>query len=125
MYYKKVKVNSLENKELRKALRRKMTTAEAALWNMMRGKKLGGYKFRRQQGIGPYILDFYCPEVKLCIELDGSSHDYKFEYDEQRDLYLLEQGIVVLRFTNEHIWNNIDWVVAEILRVANDIAPRP
>ena len=83
-------------------------------------------KFRRQQGIGPYILDFYCPERKLCVELDGSSHDYRYDYDEQRTAYLNGQGIRVVRFTNEQVFSCMNSVVAEIVRVANDITdPTP
>jgi very-short-patch-repair endonuclease len=84
---------------------------------MLKGRNADGMKFRRQQGIGPYVLDFYCPELRLCVELDGSSHDYKYEYDEQRTEFLQKQGIRVLRFRNEHVWQGIDSVVDEIVRV--------
>lgn len=101
MHYKSAKANDKQQREHRKNLRNNMTPAEAMLWKALRGRGAGGYKFRRQQGIGPYVLDFYCPELKLCLELDGSSHDYRYEYDEQRTLFLKEQGIMVLRFSNE------------------------
>ena len=126
MHYNTAKANSNEQKDLRKALRSNMTSAEACLWLTLKGRGAGGMKFRRQQGIGPYILDFYCPERKLCVELDGSSHDYRYDYDEQRTAYLNGQGIRVVRFTNEQVFSCMNSVVAEIVRVANDITdPTP
>jgi very-short-patch-repair endonuclease len=117
MHYKTAKANESEQKILRKELRSHATPAEAVLWKMLKGRNADGMKFRRQQGIGPYVLDFYCPELRLCVELDGSSHDYKYEYDEQRTEFLQKQGIRVLRFRNEHVWQGIDSVVDEIVRV--------
>ena len=117
MHYKTAKANESEQKILRKELRSHATPAEAVLWKMLKGRNADGMKFRRQQGIGPYVLDFYCPELRLCVELDGSSHDYKYEYDEQRTEFLQNQGIRVLRFSNEQVWQGIDFVVDEIVRV--------
>ncbi len=125
MYHKEIKVNSPEKKEHRRSLRNNMTSAEVVLWQLLRGHKLGGYKFRRQQGIGPFILDFYCPRLKLCIEVDGDSHDYKYEYDEQRSLFLQKQGIKVIRFSNDQIFANVDWVINEIHRIVDERAPTP
>ena len=88
MHYKTAKANESEQKILRKELRSHATPAEAVLWKMLKGRNADGMKFWRQQGIGPYVLDFYCPELRLCVELDGSSHDYKNEYDEQRTKFL-------------------------------------
>ena len=117
MHYKTAKANESEQKILRKELRSHATPAEAVLWKMLKGRNADGMKFRRQQGIGPYVLDFYCPELRLCVELDGSSHDYKYEYDEQRTEFLQKQGIRVLRFSNEQVWQGLDFVVDEIVRV--------
>jgi very-short-patch-repair endonuclease len=117
MHYKTAKANESEQKILRKELRSHATPAEAVLWKMLKGRNADGMKFRRQQGIGPYVLDFYCPELRLCVELDGSSHDYKYEYDEQRTEFLQKQGIRVLRFRNDQVWQGIDSVVDEIVRV--------
>ena len=117
MHYKTAKANESEQKILRKELRSHATPAEAVLWKMLKGRNADGMKFRRQQGIGPYVLDFYCPELRLCVELDGSSHDYKYEYDEQRTEFLQNQGIRVLRFSNEQVWQGLDFVVDEIVRV--------
>ena len=121
MHYKSAKSNSCEQRDLRKSLRQNMTPSEAARWLALRGRGAGGYKFRRQQGIGPFVLDFYCPELKLCVELDGSSHDYRFDYDEQRTRFLDEQGIRVIRFQNEQVWSGIEGVVAEIVRIGREI----
>ena len=82
------------------------------------GYGAGGLKFRRQQSIGPFILDFYCPEYRLGIELDGTSHDYKYEYDETRTEYLHGQGIRILRFTNQQVFTSLEAVLAEIVSAA-------
>ena len=121
MHYKTAKANESEQKILRKELRSHATPAEAVLWKMLKGRNADGMKFRRQQGIGPYVLDFYCPELRLCVELDGSSHDYKYEYDKQRTEFLQKQGIRVLRFRNDQVWQGIDSVVDEIVRVGRFI----
>ena len=123
MYHKEIKANSPEKKMHRKSLRNNMTSAEVVLWQLLRGHKLGGYKFRRQQGIGPYILDFYSPRLKLCVEVDGNSHDHKYEYDEQRSLFLNKQGIKVIRFSNDQVFANVDWVTSEILREVGESFP--
>ena len=120
MHYPTAEANATEQKEYRKALRNNMTPAEATLWRALKGRGVGGMKFRRQQSIGPFILDFYCPEHLLGIELDGTSHDYKYEYDEQRTEYLLRQGIRILRFSNQQVFTSLQGVLAEIVRVANE-----
>ena len=122
MHYNTSEANIAERKSLRKSLRNNLTPAEATLWRALRGKCAGGWKFRRQQGIGPFILDFYCPELRLCIELDGSVHDYSYEYDQRRTAYLAAQGIRVVRFRNEQVFSWLDGVVSEIIRVAKEIA---
>jgi very-short-patch-repair endonuclease len=78
-----------------------MTDAEALMWKMLRSRRLADTKFRRQHAIGRFILDFYCHEKRLCIELDGSQHMEAECCDEQRASLLKAQGIKVLRF-----WNN-------------------
>ena len=126
MHYPTAKANATEQKDYRKALRNNMTAAEATLWRALKGRGAGGMKFRRQQGIGPYILDFYCPGDRLGIELDGASHDYKYEYDEQRTEYLRQQGIRVLRFSNQQVFTSMQGVLAEIVRAANEVTdPTP
>jgi very-short-patch-repair endonuclease len=126
MHYPTVTANAKEQKVYRKALRQNMTPAEATLWRALKGRGTGGLKFRRQQGIGPFILDFYCPEHRLGIELDGSSHDYKYVYDEKRTEYLREQGIRILRYSNHQVFTSLDAVLAEIVNAAKeDTDPTP
>ena len=89
----------------RKQLRNSLTIAEASLWRYLQGRKLCGKKFRRQYSIGPYIVDFYCPEEKLAIELDGEVHrsDRVFSQDHKKMRYFKELGIKVLRFENKRV----------------------
>jgi len=86
----------------RRQLRRQLTPAEARLWTYLRSGQLDGRKFRRQQGIGSYILDFYCPSEQLAIELDGESHNNPTTEakDAERTKFLNALGIRVLRFEN-------------------------
>jgi len=99
-------------------LRHPQTPAEATLWRHLRDRNLG-YKFRRQHPINRFIVDFYCAEAKLCIEIDGSSHleAEREEYDEVRTKILGELGYQVVRFTNNDVRYNIHAVVDEIVRV--------
>ena len=103
--------------ERRRELRRNQTSAEKALWNRVRAKQLNGFKFFRQYSIGPYIVDFYCPEKHLVVELDGESHfaDDAVIYDKERTAYLNSLHIRVLRFLNTDIYDNIDAVCARVL----------
>ena len=119
MHYPSAKANATEQKEQHKSLRNNMTSAEALLWRALKGRGTGDMKFRRQQGVGPFILDFYCHEHRLGIEIDGSSHDYKYEYDEKRTEYLRSQGIRLLRFSNQQVFTSMQGVLAEIAREAN------
>lgn len=102
-------------KQRRQHLRNNATVPERTLWQLLRGKQLG-VKFRRQHGIGHYIVDFYCPERRLVIELDGESHssDTAQDYDRQRDNYLNSLGLRVIRFTNEQLAENPEGVYAII-----------
>lgn len=104
----------------RQELRHNLTQPEQKLWATLRGKQLG-IKFRRQHGIGHYIVDFYCPERKLVIEVDGDSHytDDAQQKDAQRDCYLQQLGIQVLRFTNDEINQNMQGVYETIKRITD------
>ena len=119
--YKTAKSNPTTQKNQRRDLRNHATSAEAVLWRYLKGSQVGGYKFRRQHGIGPYILDFYCPALQLCIELDGEVHNHYGEYlhDEARTRYLNENGIHVLRFENILVWQNVEGIIQEILKFAD------
>ena len=103
-------------KERRQGLRNKPTEAEAQLWKVIQHSKLEGRKFRRQHSAGYYILDFYCPEERLAIEIDGDSHekDESRLYDKSRTEFLESMRIRVLRFKNEEVLNNIKSVIEEI-----------
>lgn len=96
-----------------KTLRRSQTKAERLLWSELRNRKFEGVKFRRQHPIGKYIADFYCNELKLVIEVDGAVHNSQDqrEYDKSRTQELNEKGIVVIRFTNSEVENNLQNVL--------------
>ena len=84
-------------------MRSNMPDAEQLLWYLLRNRRIAGAKFRRQHPIGRYILDFYCSEKQIAIELDGGQHSEQLEYDQRRDAYLKEQGIQILRFWNHQM----------------------
>ena len=111
----------------RRDLRNHSTAAEASLWKVLKNSQVGGFKFRRQDGIGPYILDFYCPLLHLGIELDGSAHDAPMadKHDEIRTKYLEEQGITIIRFRNEVVYRNPNAIVEQIIEFAKTRIPRP
>ncbi|WKK84310.1 DUF559 domain-containing protein [Marivirga arenosa] len=108
--------NKPELKAYRKNLRNNGTPAEAYLWSFLKNKQLEGRKFRRQFSVGHYILDFYCPAEKLCIELDGAAHftDAGYEYDQQRTAFLNAQGIKVIRFENKMVFDHTESVLESI-----------
>ncbi len=95
-------------------LRRQSTPAERLLWAQLRGRRPGGYKFRRQYPIGPFIADFICFEVHLVIEVDGESHDLNYAYDMRRDAWFRARGFRVWRVPNEEIRTNLDGVLTAI-----------
>jgi len=97
-------------------LRGHMTDAELLMWRLLRGRRFCGLKFRRQHPVGNYILDFYCREVSLAIELDGGGHNDEGarEYDEERTRFLNEAGIRVLRFWNHDVLMNTETVLEAI-----------
>ena len=103
------------NKHLARQLRREMTAAETVLWKYLRGNATG-YRFRRQQPIGHYVMDFYCYELNLCIELDGGVHDEAMAdiKDEVRTEYLNSQGITVLRYSNDVVFNHPEAILKSI-----------
>lgn len=103
-------------KTRRKDLRNNSTQAEIILWQYLKGSQLEGRKFRRQQSIGNYIVDFYCPKERLVIEVDGEVHftPEAIEYDKQRTKYLESLYIKVIRFENQEVVYNIDTVLEKI-----------
>ena len=100
-----------------KKLRKNQTRAEAALWNKLRAKQLEEVKFRRQQPIGNYIVDFVSFEKRVVIEVDGGQHAEKKKEDSKRDLFLIGSGFRVLRFWNNEVLENMNGVM-ETIRAA-------
>ena len=109
-------------KEFRQLLRKTETPMEKKLWRYLRNRQLGGYRFRQQHGFGPFVLDFYCPALRLCIEVDGGVHTEQSvkEKDEDRTSFLCANRIHVLRFRNEEVEENIDKVLNRIMKYIND-----
>jgi len=109
--------NSKIKKDFRKDLRRLSTVPEQILWKHLRNRQYLNLKFRRQYSIGKYIVDFYCAELKLAIEIDGANHffdDKSAQYDIQRQKFIELKNIKVLRFLNSDIVDNINGVLETI-----------
>ncbi|KAF1719470.1 endonuclease domain-containing protein [Pseudoxanthomonas wuyuanensis] len=97
-------------------LRNGATDAERHLWQRLRMKQLGGFRFRRQVPVAGYIADFLCPETKVIIELDGGQHCQQMAYDERRTHMLEAHGYCVLRYWNDDVLTRTENVLADILR---------
>ena len=100
--------NKSSEKEKRRKLRESQTNAEDLVWRYLRNKQMLGYKFKRQYSVDHFVIDFYCPELKLALELDGESHNNpeKMEYDIQRQKYLEEYNIKFARIKDEELLGN-------------------
>jgi len=103
-------------KELAKELRRNMTLSEVLLWNELKNKSVLGYDFDRQRPIGNYIVDFYCKELSLAVEIDGDTHIYRYDYDEKRQRELESLGVRFLRFEDIEVKKNM----LNVVRVIED-----
>ena len=92
------------------------------MWPKLRGKRLLGYKFRRQYSVGPYVVDFYCPALKLAVEIDGDSHyeERWVGYEKERERYLQSFGINFLRYTNLDVYKNIEGVLENIAQAVRE-----
>ena len=103
--------------ERARTLRKDDTEAERRLWEAIRDRRLGGFKFVRQISVGPYIADFACRDCKLIVEVDGATHgtDAEVNYDERRSAYLREQGYHILRFWNDDVYKGLPDVCDAIL----------
>ena len=95
-------------------MRQQPTLAESILRASLRNRKLDGFRFRRQHAIGRFIVDFYCSDLKLVVEVDGQIHKRRRNEDEPRDKFLAERGMTVLRFSNDRVKGVLDGVLAEI-----------
>jgi very-short-patch-repair endonuclease len=102
-----------------RGLRIHATDAEKALWRILRSGRIKGLAFRRQHPLGDYVLDFYCPAIRMAIEVDGGQHNQApgREHDQTRTQWLRSKGIIVLRFWNNDVLANIEGVATEIARV--------
>lgn len=101
-------------------MRHEPTKAEKLLWQKLRRRQLGGYKFRRQHPIGNYIVDFYCAETKLIVEVDGDIHAYQESYDKERTKDLEALGYQVVRFWNEQVLKETIGVLEMILAACDE-----
>ena len=108
-----------------KRLRRDQTDAERKLWMHLRSRQMNGFKFRRQQPIGRYIVDFFCPESKLVVELDGGHHTGQVEADMQRTDFLAKAGYRVLRFWDNEVLTDTEAVLQKIVNELNHPSPQP
>jgi len=108
--------NLTTQKVLRQALRNEASPAEGILWSHLQGRKFHGLKFRRQYGIGAYVVDFYCPEARLVVEVDGQSHLElgERESDLARTRYIESKGIVVVRVANGDVYGDMEKVFRRI-----------
>jgi very-short-patch-repair endonuclease len=113
--------------QLGKALRRQGTPVERILWQILRNRQLAGVKFRRQQSLGTYIVDFVCYERKLIIEIDGGQHNQEriASKDDTRTKWLNSQGFQVIRFWNSDVTNNYEGVLNRVREIVGIEAPSP
>ena len=109
--------NKSSEKFKRQQLRTEMTEAEKRLWKQIRNRQLENCKFRRQYSVAAFVLDFYSPEIKLALEVDGDSHfvDGAVEYDAERQEFIEAARINFLRFTNEDVYHNLEGVLEVIV----------
>jgi very-short-patch-repair endonuclease len=108
--------NQKSEKEKRRHLRNTMPDAEVILWSRLKGRQLLGCKFRRQFSVGAFVMDFYSPEIRLAVELDGDSHfrEGAREYDQQRTQFIERFGIRVMRILNSDVYENLGGVLEMI-----------
>ena len=108
-----------ETIERARALRKAMTKSERLLWWALR-RNSTGFRFRRQHPAGPYILDFYCDAVRLCVEIDGESHELQADHDRRRDAWMRKQGVQTLRSAASDVLSNLDGMVATVVEAARN-----
>ena len=111
-------------KHIARKLRKNSTLAEVMLWQHLKCKKMLGYDFHRQKPIGEYIVDFFCPKLNLIIEIDGESHNYKFDTDRERQENLELLGFRFLRFLDSDIKHNLKGVILEIMKWIKKHTPK-
>ncbi len=107
-------------KKYSRKLRKQGTYAEVLLWSILKNKQIKGYKFTRQKPIDKYIVDFYCPRLHLAIEVDGISHDHKINEDLIRQIEIENQRIIILRFSDDEVKNNLQGIFEVIIDWINE-----
>ncbi|HOH03700.1 MAG TPA: endonuclease domain-containing protein [Polyangiaceae bacterium] len=112
-------------RRLARRLRGDLTQAEQILWQELRGRTLGGFKFRRQHIVAGYVVDFYCPATRLAIEVDGPVHETQQSHDKARDAIIESQGIALLRITNDDVHQQLEQVRNAILCACRTRATKP
>lgn len=118
-----ISVKSKLRRDHARRLRRDQTEAETKLWEVLRGGRLEGLKWRRQAPVGPFIVDFLCLEAALVVELDGGVHADQVERDLRRGAYLRRGGVQVLRFANAEVFDNPERVAWKILSTCRESDP--
>jgi very-short-patch-repair endonuclease len=110
----------------KRRLRNDMTASERRLWTQLRSRQFHSLRFRRQHGIGPYIVDFYCPALLLVLEVDGDTHgnQSQTERDCERTDYFRSLGLHVLRYTNTEILENLDGVLEDLTKKLKGLTPQ-
>lgn len=108
--------NCHTRKGTRKELRNNLTKGEIILWQHLKGSQLGGFKFRRQQSISDFVVDFYCPEIKLAVEIDGQTHEVEevFIRDQWRQRIIEKEKVVFKRYTSSDIFNNLKHILDDL-----------
>ena len=104
-------------------MRRNPTPAEDLLWQRLRDRRLAGFKFRRQHSVDRFIVDFYCPQTRLVVELDGPIHEQSREHDAVRQEFLETRGLRVLRFQNGQVMESVGRGAGEDTREAEETSP--
>ncbi len=119
--------NKTSEKDKRQSLRNNMPPAEKLIWNRLKGRQIEECKFRRQYSISAFVVDFYVPELKLAIEIDGYSHvgDAAQAYDAERQTFLESKETRFLRFTNQQVYEELDAVVESIRLVVCELRREP
>ena len=120
----KIGVSKMFHTGAGRELRRNMTRAEKIIWARSQRKQMCDYKFRRQYSVGSYIIDFYCPALKLAVEIDGDTHFQPGAqtYNRQRQSFIEGFGIRFLRFTNQQVYQDLERVLAAIRQTARQLS---
>ncbi len=115
--------NKSSEEEKRRQLRQNITKAEKILWEKVKDRQIEDCKFRRQYSVAEFVIDFYSPELKLAIEIDGDSHfqNGAAEYDKERQVFIESTGIRFIRFTNDDVYNNLSGVLEYIAQNIRDL----